>query len=108
MSSHPAQSCSQGDGSHHSQARLEHNARVSAETGRGHARQRGHGHGQGEQNGDGRVNGHNLAELGERHNDTKEERDCGDRRGDGAGHYGNAHMVHCLQSPPLPLSLRVL
>lgn len=99
----PAQSPHQGRRCRHSQAGLQHSAGVSAEAGRGHAGQQGRSHRQGEENGDGRVDGHDLTELGERHNDAEEKRDGGDCCGDGAGHYGNAHMVHCLQSSPLPL-----
>lgn len=108
LSSHPAHGRSQGCSRRHGQAGLQHGAGGSVEAGGGHEGQHGHSHSQCEQNGDGGVNGHYLAELGERHNDAEEERDCGDYCGDGAGHYGNAHMVHRLQGPPLPLDRRLL
>lgn len=106
LSSHPAYKSSQGCSCHHSQGGLKHSTPVSAEVGRGHTGQHGNGYGQGEENRDGCVDGHNLTELGKRHNDTEEQRDCGDCCSDGAGHYGNAHMVHCLQSSPLPCQRR--
>lgn len=108
LSSHPPQSRSQCRRRHHRQDGFQYSAGGSVEADRGLARQHGHSHCQGEQNGDGGVNGHYLAKLSERHNNTEEKRNCGDHCGDGAGHYGNTDMVHCLHCPPLPHGRRLL
>ena len=72
----PAESRSEARGRHDSQAGPEHGPGGPAEGGRSHGGQHGRRHSQGEQDGHRCVDGHDLAEFGERHNDTEKKGDC--------------------------------